>query len=118
MRLRGKKLPDRIQDLIEAVKIADRETYLQWAIDLVQIALHDRGIMGKDTFGPGRMRKICQAFDRMDKDYEDALGTGPRASYCRGKMDEELKRIYGDVIPFEQRYRYLKELKDCEKPNR
>ena len=94
---------------------AARQTYLQFAVDMLSLALHDKDVMGNDAFGSGRIVKVIDAAGKNYDTFIEALdGKSHDADYLRVKLDEALADIYGEdkIIKFSDRYDYISDL--CE----
>lgn len=85
------------------------ETTAQQFFDYLCIVLNDPDIMGKDVFGENRLRKLHDALKETDKYYSEAFVNSMESDYYQEKMDAELKRIFGEIAPFNERYPYMKE---------
>lgn len=88
------------------------DTGFQKCWDLFQIVLHDPKVMGKDTFGKKRIKKLYWAM----KEYEKQLGRAwmptmyNDADVCQRDLDALLKEIWQDELcPFSERYPYIKQ---------
>ena len=87
------------------------DTGFQKCWDLLQIVLHDPKIMGKDTFGRERIKKIYWAM----KDLEKVLGTAwsptqyNDADVQQRNQDALLNEIWKEELcPFYERYPFVK----------
>ena len=82
----------------------------QRMIDYLQCVLHDPKVMGKDTFGPKRLRKIIQAIEDRDTYYALAYTTKTEADKLQDELDLELKDIWGEeALSFTERQPYIKQ---------
>ena len=87
------------------------DTGFQKCWDLIQIVLHDPKVMGRDTFGKERMKKIFLALREVEKELGKAwLPSIERdADVMQRDLDALLKEIWGeDLQPFQERYPYIK----------
>ena len=87
------------------------DTGFQKCWDLIQIVLHDPEIMGKDTFGKERIKKIYWAMMDLERELGKAwLPTVERdADVCQRDLDALLNEIWGDELyPFYERYPWVK----------
>ena len=87
------------------------DTGFQKCWDLIQIVLHDPKVMGKDTFGKERMKKIFLALREVEKELGKAwLPSVERdADVMQRDLDALLKEIWDDDLqPFQERYPYIK----------
>lgn len=90
----------------------------QQFFDYMCIVLNDPEIMGKDVFGAKRHLKIHAAMKTLDKEYSEAWVNSQESDYYQEKIDDALRRIFGEIDPFKVRYPYLKQWnynKPCKK---
>ena len=81
----------------------------QQILDMMSIVLNDPDIMGKDTFGKDRMKRVFDGVKNAMDFWHPAYTAGKEADYYQDKMDEALRAVYGDeTIPFHERYPELK----------
>lgn len=87
------------------------DTGFQKCWDLLQIVLHNPKVMGKDTFGKQRIKKIYWAMKELEKE----LGTAwmptqyNDADVKQRDLDALLNEIWGDELyPFYERYPFIK----------
>lgn len=85
------------------------DTTTQQFFDYMCIVLNDPEIMGKDVFGAKRLEKVREAMLELDKEYSEAWVGSQESDYYQEKLDSALKRIFGEIQPFNERYPYLKE---------
>lgn len=76
----------------------------QMMFDAFSITLSDPEIMGKDTFGEKRLKKIGAAMNQRLEEIMPALTGGPEADYIRAKVDQRLQQIFSDALPWTERY--------------
>lgn len=77
----------------------------QMCMDVMTIVLNDSEIMGKDTFGRERLKRIGEAFNKQFAECLIALLPHPENEYMRVKIDEAIKRIMGtDALTWNERY--------------
>lgn len=77
----------------------------QMCMDVMTIVLNDPDIMGKDTFGRERLKRIGEAFNKQFAECLIALLPHPENEYMRVKIDEAIKRIMGpDALKWNERY--------------
>lgn len=82
---------------------------MQAATDYMQMALRDKEVMHKDTFGRGRIDKILRKIMELDDTFSPAYSGAVDADYYQEKMDAALREIWGeDLLPFHERYPDLK----------
>lgn len=87
------------------------DTGFQKCWDLVQIVLHDPKVMGKDTFGKARIKKVYHAMKELEKQLGKAWlpSTERDADVCQRDLDALLAEIWKDELhPFYERYPYVK----------
>lgn len=92
---------------------AERETYLQFMLDIMAITLNDPEAMGKNnTFGKVRVGRYLQRFEKNFDKYHAALEKSDETSYWQYKLDQHLISVLGDdTPPFKNRYEWIKEYK-------
>ena len=91
------------------------DTTSQQFFDYMCIVLNDPEIMGKDTFGAKRLLKVHEAMVALDKEFSEAWAGGQESDWYQEKLDDGLRRIFGEIVSFRERYPYLKEW-DYSKP--
>lgn len=87
------------------------DTGFQKCWDLLQIVLHDPNVMGKDTFGKDRIKKIYEAMQKLESELGTAWlpSTHNDADVCQRDLDALLGEIWGDELQtFYERYPYVK----------
>lgn len=78
--------------------------------DLLQLALRDPEVVGKDTFGKARIKRLHKSLQKKEHDFGGALTAGVDADYLQEKLDDNLREIWGDdLCPFKDRYPYIKQ---------
>lgn len=88
------------------------DTGFQKCWDLFQIVLHDPKVMGKDTFGKERIKKVYWAMKELEKELGRAwLPTKYNdADVMQRDLDALLKEIWQEELcPFHERYPYVKQ---------
>lgn len=83
----------------------------QQIIDMMSLVLRDPEIMGKDTFGKGRLLKVVKGIrDYIDK-FQPAWEKTDDTDYYRAKLDAALAEAYGEGMhdTFLERYEYSPE---------
>lgn len=70
----------------------------QLCLDTMTIVLNDPEVMGRDVFGKERLQKIGEAFSRYYGECIIGLSPDVKASYVREKLDERLRRIWGETF--------------------
>ena len=91
------------------------DTTTQQFFDYMCIVLNNPEVMGKDVFGANRLMKIQEAMRKLDKEYSEAWCGSQDSDYYQEKIDDVLKKIFGKIVPFRERYQYLKDA-DYTKP--
>lgn len=87
------------------------DTGFQKCWDLIQIVLHDPNVMGKDTFGQERIKKLYTAMQVLEKQLRNAWipNTEKDADVCQRDLDALLGEIWKeDLCKFYDRYPYVK----------
>lgn len=116
----GKNFAQKQQEAYQLFLETGMDTGFQKCWDLVQIVLHDPEVMGKDTFGQERIRKIKAAMEKVERDLGRAwLPTKKNdADVCQRDLDALLAEIWGEKLcPFYKRYPWIKK-PDYSKPNK
>lgn len=83
----------------------------QQIIDMMSLVLRDPAIMGRDTFGKGRLMKVVRGIgDYIDK-YNPAWQKNDDSDYYQKKLDDALAEAYGNELcdSFHKRYEYAPE---------
>jgi len=93
------------------------DTTAQQFFDYMCIVLNDPEIMGKDTFGAKRLKKIHEAMKVLDKQFSEAWAHTQESDYYQEKLDARLGEIFGEIEPFNVRYPFMKEW-NYNKPSR
>ena len=88
--------------------VAGCELVTQQMFDMLCLALHDPDVMGRDTFGAERLKKVHKAMFEYEKLFHDAWMNTPESDYLQEKLDGMLKEIFGDIEPFNDRYPHQK----------
>ena len=86
----------------------------QLMCDALQIVLNDADVMGKDVFGEERIWKVLKACEGVLDEMKPCFDAAdPEAPWHRERIDRAISRNFKNrtLIPFEQRYPYLKKLK-------
>lgn len=87
------------------------DTGFQKCWDLLQIVLHDPEVMGKDTFGNERIKKIYWAMKELERDLGIAWlpTTEKEADVKQRNLDALLGEIWGDELStFYERYPHIR----------
>lgn len=76
--------------------------------DLIQLVLRDPEFVGKDTFGKERIKRLYNGLMKYEHDYGRALLAEVDSDFLQEKLDEELRKIWGDdLCVFKDRYPYI-----------
>ena len=88
---------------IEEAVIKALTMQLMW--DAISITLNDPEIMGRDTFGAARLKRVCRAaMDYFNTAYI-ALTENVEADVVKHNLDKRIQAIYKDDFePFDVRY--------------
>lgn len=83
----------------------------QQIIDCVSLVLRDPEIMGKDTFGKGRLLKVIHGVGKYIDMYQKAWEKDDETDYYRAKLDAALVEAYGQELhdSFLVRYEFAPE---------
>lgn len=94
---------------VDAYRQAERDTYIQFMIDMFMVALNDPEVMGKDVFGKDRIARVVHAVECNFTRFEPALTKSDEADYCQEKLDQRLAKILGKdaLVPFLKRYEWI-----------
>lgn len=87
------------------------DTGFQKCWDLIQLCLRDPEVVGKDTFGKERIKRMHAALKKYEKEFGIAwLPTKEKdADVKQRDLDSLLSEIWGDELyPFHARYPYVK----------
>lgn len=100
---------ERQKKAIGVYRQAEKETYMQYMVDMFMIVLNDPEVMGKDVLGKKRLAKVVSAVSKTYDEYVLALTSSSEADYWQTKLDERLASIIGqkDLIPFKERYEWI-----------
>lgn len=90
---------------------AGLQTGRQQILDCVSLALRDKDIMGKDTFGKERLLKVVKSVGEYIDLYQKAWEKDDETDYYRAKLDAALAEAYGDELhdSFMKRYEFAPE---------
>ena len=89
---------------------ATRDTFKQFLVDTLALALHDPEIMGQGhQFGAARINKVLEGWMRYYDRFSPALGKSDEADYWQVKLDQYLRDIFGPegVPDFADRYEWV-----------
>ena len=89
--------------------VAGCDITAQQMFDMMCLALHDPEVMGRDTFGAERLKKVHAAMYEYEKMFHEAWVNTPESDYYQEKLDGALREIFGEIDSFQVRYPYTKE---------
>lgn len=94
------------EELIMAGFRAGMDTGVQRTADFFAIALNSPEVMGKDTLGYARIKKIYAKAMELQRQYAPAFQKGPEQDYYQELLDRRLRQIFPpeDYVPFSERY--------------
>lgn len=92
----------------DAYRTAERDTAQQFMLDMFMLVLSDPDVMGKDTFGKVRMKRIVDAINAKLVEWDPVLVPNDEQDYYQVKLDRLLEPLCEDFKPFEKRYHWLK----------
>lgn len=112
-------------DLIKQMKKRERQVFaaglnmgMQIAADYFQMALREPEVVNTDIFGRKRIDRIILKTFELDEYFSPAFSSHVEAERYQEEMDRKLREIYGDdLVPFRERYPYLKDFK-YDKPKK
>lgn len=92
---------------------AEKDTYIQFMVDMFMLTLNDPEVMGRDVFGKERITRVVEAVSQKFDQYHGALERGDEQDYYQVKMDDGLKSILGEegFVPFRERYGWIRDPK-------
>lgn len=101
---------ERQKRTVDVYRQAEKDTYIQYMIDMFMVALNDPEVMGKDVFGKDRIVRVIHAVEQYFDQFELALTKADEADYYQEKLDRRLARILGKdtLVPFPERYKWIK----------
>ena len=101
---------ERQKRTVDAYRQAEKDTYIQYMIDMFMVTLNDPDVMGKDVFGKDRIVRVVHAVEKNFSRFELALTKADEADYYQEKLDQRLAKILGReaLVPFPKRYEWIK----------
>lgn len=84
--------------------VAGCDITAQQMFDMMCLALHDPAVMGKDTFGADRLKKVHDAMYEYEGKFREAWMHTEESDYYQEKLDALLREIFGEVDSFQKRY--------------
>lgn len=88
--------------------VAGCDITAQQMFDMMCLVLNDPEIMGKDVFGAERLKKVHDAMYERERTYHEAWMNNQESDYYQEKLDAALRRIFGEIDPFNKRYPLMK----------
>lgn len=86
------------------------DTGFQKCWDLIQLCLRNPDVVGKDTFGKERIKRLHKALKKFEHEFGMAWFTEKESDVLQEKLDDNLREIWGDELyVFKDRYPYLKQ---------
>ncbi len=100
---------ERQQEIIKRYRMADKDTYTQYMVDIFLIVLNDPEIMGKNVLGKDRLARVVEGVNKTYDRFALALTKDVEADYWQEKLDSKLRSIVGDdrFTPFSKRYEWI-----------
>ena len=94
------------EELIMAGFRAGMDTGVQRTADFFAIALNSPEVMGKDTLGYARIKKIYARAMELQREFAPAFQKGPEQDYYQELLDRRLRQIFppDEYVPFAERY--------------
>lgn len=94
---------------VDTYRQAEKDTYIQYMIDMFMVTLNDPDVMGKDVFGKERIARVIHAVEQNFFRFEPALTKMNEADYYQEKLDQRLAKILGRdaLVPFSKRYDWI-----------
>lgn len=94
--------------VVDAYRKAERDTTQQFMVDMFMLVLNDPEVMGKDTFGKTRMKRVIDAVSRKLVEWDNLLAESDEQDYYQYKLDKLLEPLCTDFKSFPERYPWLK----------
>lgn len=95
---------------INIYRQAERETHIQYLTDMLILTLNDPEVMGKDTFGKVRLKRVIDAWGKKFDDWHGCLEVSEETDYWQIKLDSALREICGEEMhKFGERYPWVKD---------
>ena len=100
----------RQKNTVDVYRQAEKDTYIQYMIDMFMVTLNDPEVMGRDVFGKDRIVRVVHAVEENFSRFELALTKADEADYYQEKLDQRLAKILGkeELVPFPKRYEWIK----------
>ncbi len=100
-------------DINQSFLDAGEQLGVQTMWDYIQMSLRDPSVVGKDTFGPNRFKKLYENCKKLADRYHVCFTDDVEADYYQEEMDGRLKEgcVEGEFCTFYERYPQLKKIK-------
>ena len=100
----------RQKNTVDVYRQAEKDTYIQYMIDMFMVTLNDPEVMGRDVFGKDRIVRVVHAVEENFSRFELALTKADEPDYYQEKLDQRLAKILGKeaLVPFPKRYEWIK----------
>ena len=101
---------ERKQAAIDDAMLKQKYTTGQYMVDTLMVTLNDPDVMGKDTFGKERIKKVVKAWMENYDTYHESMEKSQEADVWQERLDKKLGAILGDeLVPFAKRYYWIKQ---------
>ena len=99
-------------DVNQAFLDAGEQLGMQKMWDYIQMSLRDPSVVGKDTFGSKRLKKLHANCKKLSDRYHICFTDDKEADYYQEEMDGRLKEgcEEGEFCTFYERYPQLKQM--------
>lgn len=104
----GNAYLEKQNDMKREFFVAGCDITAQQMYDMMCLALHDPEVMGKDTFGAERLKKVHNAMYEYERKYHEAWTNTEESDYYQEKLDAALREIFGKIDTFYERYPLVK----------
>lgn len=105
----GNGFMDKLDNAAKKGFTAGCDITAQQMFDMLCLALHDPEVMGKDTFGAERLKKVHNAMYEYERMFHEAWIHTEESDYYQEKLDDALRQIFGKIDSFQERYPLVKE---------
>ena len=85
---------------------AGMELAAQQTFDMLCLVLHDPEVMGKNIFGAERLKRLNTLLREREAMFHEAWLNNPETDWYQEKLDDALRDIFGEIVPFAERYPY------------
>lgn len=102
----------RTQEVQDRLLAIGTEVGQQQIFDALALALHDKDLMGSNTFGAARIKAVCTRVQEIVHEFADAFSPCAEQDYMQERLDRAIREVFGaEAQPFAVRYPYIKEQK-------